>query len=372
MISNEDQPWRDLIKIGEILKKALEKVKRNTLEPRFIIDLVNVCKTWSCSTESEIPFAKIMIQLTLKSLVGGGESFSKFTLSFCMDIVAIMGRIDDSEDLTAQNNLFKIVNSRSLDVSLASIFESMKNQMDESNWLIEISNIIICPSSTTQGSLILTFLCERLYWIAEACATLAQAVMCGKNYGNFVSLLEYLFKTVSSVAKLMALHKLSLDEPFIKLVTIISGGLTRNIYLMLPAIQQKELEQFRELSEQKKKKSLTKKIKILISKESRSIPRLIFQIEEFERSILALNNIHKTVIVKTFHRSTARDFRIQLDELNSVLNQSEPDQTTSSKDSTLRVEEDPDATNIGKTNDDNSHNISQTSISLVISNGTLQ
>lgn len=50
-----------------------------------------------------------------------------------------------------------------------------------------------------------------------------------------------------------------------------------------------------------------------LSIENRLIPTLIYQVEAFEQAILALCTMHQMPIVKHFHRSTARDFRIQLD-----------------------------------------------------------
>lgn len=121
----------------------------------------------------------------------------------------------------------------------------------------------------------------------------------------------------------MSAFKLPLREEFIKLAEAISGDLTRNIYAMLPAVQQVELDRYREQLAVKKKKTVTQKYRVQITKESRLIPLLIFQIEAFERSLLALNSLHKTIICKTLHRSTARDFRIQLDELEAALEQME-------------------------------------------------
>jgi hypothetical protein len=131
---------------------------------------------------------------------------------------------------------------------------------------------------------------------------------------------------------------------------------------MLPLVQQAELELFKELSEQKKnsKNNIETRFRTRIVKEQRLIPLLIFNIEAFERTVVALNTLHKTKIVQSFHRSTARDFRIQMDELESALDQvtSNNDKDSSEKDSSIE-EDDLSAAD-------------RTTMSLVISNGTLQ
>lgn len=56
-----------------------------------------------------------------------------------------------------------------------------------------------------------------------------------------------------------------------------------------------------------------------IAREARLIPELIFYIEAFERSVLEVASRFGMTIVKSFHRSTARDFRIQVEELENGL-----------------------------------------------------
>lgn len=86
---------------------------------------------------------------------------------------------------------------------------------------------------------------------------------------------------------------------------------------MLPAVQQAEIEQVNELKIQKKKrKRLMGVLKNRFTRESRLVPDLIYQIEAFERTVMALSSQSDRVIVKSFHRSTARDFRIQAAELD--------------------------------------------------------
>lgn len=103
----------------------------------------------------------------------------------------------------------------------------------------------------------------------------------------------------------------------------LTGGLTCDIYAMLPVAQQADLEQTRDKLQFKKKKKKgkpeTPRSRAQKTKESQLVPGLIFQIEIFERSILALNAVHNVKFVKKFYRSTARDFRIQAHELDSAL-----------------------------------------------------
>lgn len=104
---------------------------------------------------------------------------------------------------------------------------------------------------------------------------------------------------------------------------------------MLPLVQQNELELFREMTELKKRRKVTQRFSKSISQETRLVPGLIFQIEAFERSVLTICNQLKVTIVKSFHRSTARDFRVQLDELETALEQM--DKTESSEEENSNI-----------------------------------
>lgn len=91
-----------------------------------------------------------------------------------------------------------------------------------------------------------------------------------------------------------------------------------SLYEALPAVQAAEIETLREHLLGKKKKSLQSKYKSQIAKESRLIPALIFAIEGWEGSVLKMNTVFKVKVVKGFHRSTARDFRINPEQLRLI------------------------------------------------------
>lgn len=95
---------------------------------------------------------------------------------------------------------------------------------------------------------------------------------------------------------------------------------------MIPIVQQNELENLKEFNRLKKSKSKGKisnrrKINMMAMKERKLIPALIYNIESLERIIVSLNKLFNIKLVELLHRSTARDFRIQLEEIEEVCNQ---------------------------------------------------
>lgn len=158
----------------------------------------------------------------------------------------------------------------------------------------------------------------------------------------------------------MSTFKLTITEAFTRLAQGAATALTKNIYTMLPVAQQAELDELREAAHEKgkkkrknsKKRTDSKRQQALqmstqIAKESRLVPRLILQMELFERSILKLHNLHHRIICPTFYRSTARDFRIQLDELEAALLQNQGSEETNEEEENstlLSGTDEPDAT----------------------------
>ncbi len=159
----------------------------------------------------------------------------------------------------------------------------------------------------------------------------------------------------------MSTFKLTITEAFTRLAQGAATILTRNIYTMLPVTQQAELDELREAAheegkERKKKakgggkRQQVSRISLQIARESKMVPNLIFQMELFEQSVLKLHRLHHRIICPTFYRSTARDFRIQLDELEAALLQNQSSEETGEEDSTLlsgTEEPDPSKTTLG-------------------------
>lgn len=143
----------------------------------------------------------------------------------------------------------------------------------------------------------------------------------------------------------MSTFKLTITEAFTRLAQGAATILTRNIYTMLPVTQQAELDELREAAHEGGKKKKTAKggskrqqisrISLQIARESKLVPNLIFQMELFEQGVLKLHRLHHRIICPTFYRSTARDFRIQLDELEAALLQNQSSEETEQEDSTL-------------------------------------
>ncbi|PRQ39249.1 putative fanconi anemia group I protein [Rosa chinensis] len=90
---------------------------------------------------------------------------------------------------------------------------------------------------------------------------------------------------------------------FQKLVEVTCKELTVPLYIFVEIMQKKQ-------QENANKKGIINKIK----RENRCIPDLIFQIEDYEKYLIQLSKVTKVNLLRNAKRSTARDFRIKLNE----------------------------------------------------------
>ena len=61
-------------------------------------------------------------------------------------------------------------------------------------------------------------------------------------------------------------------------------------------------------------------------REDRSIPSLIYAIEQFERNLIQLSRLSKVDLMVHFRLSTSRDFRIQADVIGEAMEEGEEEE----------------------------------------------
>lgn len=75
-----------------------------------------------------------------------------------------------------------------------------------------------------------------------------------------------------------------------------------------------------------KKKEINLKQKLKIQRESKMIPNLIFAVEQFERYLIQLSRKSKVDFMQYMKRSTSRDFKIQMNNVQQLASSDEEDE----------------------------------------------
>jgi hypothetical protein len=75
-----------------------------------------------------------------------------------------------------------------------------------------------------------------------------------------------------------------------------------------------------------KKKEINLKQKLKIQRESKMIPNLIFAVEQFERYLIQLSRKSKVDFMQYMKRSTSRDFKIQMNNVQQLASSDEEEE----------------------------------------------
>ncbi|KAJ3091946.1 hypothetical protein HK102_012253 [Quaeritorhiza haematococci] len=155
--------------------------------------------------------------------------------------------------------------------------------------------------------------CDRLAGIIEVLAVLETMALPETLSEHLFKVLRRTYKILAPLTKWISTTKKAagskvLGKAFVLAIEA-SAIMTRNLYSLMPYIQTRESTEAGDKKGKKKGgKSGIGKVK-KISRESKLIPDLIYVVEQFERYIIELS--------KKTDRSTTRDFRVMLKNLES-------------------------------------------------------
>ena len=121
-------------------------------------------------------------------------------------------------------------------------------------------------------------------------------------------------------------HGGQVEMHIIDLVSAVTGTLTQSIYEFINYAQQIDVDRAKLEAMQDVKGKRKAGASIVARAKSKVIPNAVYQIEQFERHLIALSKKSKVNLMKYCKRSIARDFRIQLDNLKML--EEEQDENT--------------------------------------------
>ncbi|KAI9597867.1 FANCI solenoid 4-domain-containing protein [Syncephalis fuscata] len=165
------------------------------------------------------------------------------------------------------------------------------------------------------------YVLQRMKAICEVCITAQQTYIVGPMADRLTQTLQRAYKLLGSITRKALTLNIRPGQEMKALIETAGGPLSQHLYQFITYVQQHDGAQSNhgtnssENGKRKKNKDkpLTKKARI--SRELRAIPMLIFTVEQFEKHIIALSKQSKVDLVYLLKRSTARDFRIQIQRI---------------------------------------------------------
>ena len=337
-MSQKDIPY--LVNIISLLTRCLESdleqvslvqswVKRICVEHN--IDDVFVSKS----------LVAFMLSLTI-------QCNNKLTLEkeMAADIHKQLGDIDEDIEMT-DDPYFAIVNPRTAAPNILMVLLGQIDKvLDEIDWFMakmkaDKANSGLesqeekgaSPSSPIDG--LGKSLCDRMTDIIHVFHELVQtAIPVGSSTELLLKTLTKFYSTLGIIAKyhlyLYALKAGHATPSFEKMVKRSGTQLSQHVYAFLTYVQTAEQE-----TRGKEKAKTVTKVRVL--KEMKSVPNLIYAVEQYERYLIQLTKKSKINFMENFKRSTSRDFRINCATLDAALRE----ESSEDEDTTKENEEPP-------------------------------
>lgn len=297
-------------------------------------------------------FSKCLMSL-LFSLTFQSKSSASLVRDVAQDVHSQLGDIDPDIEVEDRTH-FAIINPRTAAPTVALLLTSqIEKIVDEMDWALVKVKGDIAPTAASQSAegkipdspesrprgVLEQAICHRLCTVVAALNELSQsAIPDGPCTEATLKVLTKAFLTFGALAKyyltLYSQRIGHLPAKFEKLVKMTGTHLSQQVYGLLTYIQSAQAQTLLEQCSMAKNKTKDKKKpvkgqnlpgKSKVMKEVRSIPNLIYAIEQYERYLIQLSKKSKINLMEHFKRSTARDFKINGATLEAALRESSDD-----------------------------------------------
>uniref|UniRef100_A0A8B9K3P8 FA complementation group I n=1 Tax=Astyanax mexicanus TaxID=7994 RepID=A0A8B9K3P8_ASTMX len=310
-----------LVSILSLLAGLLEPSSQQFVQ--FITWTVKICKETSFE---DIPFSRGLLSL-LFSLHVLYKSPVSVLWEMCQDIHSALGDIDEDVEVEKQSH-FAVVNTKT---AASTTVSCLLFQCNHNVLLIKFKCLhLFMPVHVSEGATqpagqqdpvekavtlqlgtLLTALNELVQTALPtgACTdTLLREL--GRTYSILTTLLKYYIQVCAT-------HPGHLPARLEKLVKLSGSHLTPQCYCFITYVQSEEGNGG--ANDKKKKKKEEEAVMAKIIRQTKAIPSLIYNIEQYEKFLILLSKKSKVNLMQYMKLSTSRDFRINAATLQTAM-----------------------------------------------------
>ncbi|KAI9263424.1 FANCI solenoid 4-domain-containing protein [Phascolomyces articulosus] len=285
----------------------------------------------------DISLAKQMLHLYIQ-LCADIQNFT-LIVYIAQDLHMIHGDIDHDQNIEedpsaqVQNMMINIKTCSAITLQLLMFMDQL---FDDMMWCI--GRLKITASTTGFTDLVREFetsICHRMMSYLSITSEFTKAVLMGQHAEGLIRTLIKTYKTLTALTKykLMSEPK-QISDDFISLIMMSGTGITDKMYQFL-IIYGQEHHTTTTTNEPKKKtgstttgpnsrKQMVQKAKVL--RESKLVPKLIYEVEEFERYLIQLTRKSNKDLMQYMKRSTSRDFKINMSIIHTEQQQQQQEE----------------------------------------------
>lgn len=321
----------------------------------------------------------------LYSLTFQSKTSASLVRDVAQDVHSQLGDVDPDLEVEDRTH-FAIINPRTAAPTVALLLISqIEKIVEEMDWaLVKIKgdqvpagttgsaegNVPDSPESCPRGVLEQA-VCHRLCTVVAALHELSQSALpegpCTEATLKVLTKAYAIFGALAKYYLSLYTQRIGhLPAKFEKLVKMTGTHLSQQVYGLLTYIQGAQAQNLLEQSSMAKNKGKDKKKtikgqnlpgKAKVMKEVRTIPNLIYAIEQYERYLIQLSKKSKINLMEHFKRSTSRDFKINGATLEAVLRESSDNEEEDEEEEGEEEAEDVNNKELDErgTNDDDEH-----------------
>ncbi|XP_046836212.1 Fanconi anemia group I protein homolog isoform X4 [Vespa crabro] len=246
----------------------------------------------------------------------------------CLEISEKLGMIHKIE--TSKNEKYKIINENTVVQAYSVLNHYIKNKLDNVSWFLErlkaelaIMNVVNINNEQHAEDLVEKErnLCRQLSYIIQILYTLANiSIDPGQSTNSIFKNLQQLYNILSKLTKYFYNKSSSGNAAFhavrfIQVIQLAGKPLKSTFYNLVTHIEESQSK------DKKRLKTDTNIQKNHILKETKLIPRVVYEIEQFSKEVLLLAKKTGVPLENYIKHSVTRDFRILDSRLTESLEQ---------------------------------------------------
>ncbi|KAI3651194.1 hypothetical protein MP228_004675 [Amoeboaphelidium protococcarum] len=258
----------------------------------------------------------------------------KMATEYSEDVFGVLGNYTASGQTQGVSKNLSITQQTALAAALG-LFQLYGDAADEVDWISQ--NALI----HNDGQYFYTVL-DHLSMIIDGLNKLIKTPLYEHSVVIYKTVIQ-LFKLFARIVKMVIdnhnkASQIQLNDNVIDFIRSVSQDLTPQIYGFMSYVSQIDMNKSRQDSEMGKAKKRKGKAKagstnaatLGADAKSKVIPNMIFAIEQYEKHLVRLSKLTKVDLMQYCKRSTTRDFRIKMDELEKF--QSDGESTAAEND----------------------------------------
>ncbi|XP_046836209.1 Fanconi anemia group I protein homolog isoform X2 [Vespa crabro] len=308
----------------EIIQQFVHQLNFYEKNTKKIFEWISKCS----QTEGISVSTAILILQILLWIEDCDKDNGEILNDICLEISEKLGMIHKIE--TSKNEKYKIINENTVVQAYSVLNHYIKNKLDNVSWFLErlkaelaIMNVVNINNEQHAEDLVEKErnLCRQLSYIIQILYTLANiSIDPGQSTNSIFKNLQQLYNILSKLTKYFYNKSSSGNAAFhavrfIQVIQLAGKPLKSTFYNLVTHIEESQSK------DKKRLKTDTNIQKNHILKETKLIPRVVYEIEQFSKEVLLLAKKTGVPLENYIKHSVTRDFRILDSRLTESLEQ---------------------------------------------------